>query len=92
MSAAAMRCGSWRLMWCRIVDVCCLPAPAHQPFSFNSLDLSTPEDLVWFDFSFTALQHILGHFGCGQLTLPHCSWASLLGSLPVLSAHSFASN
>ena len=32
------------------------------------------------------------HFGCGQLPLPHCSWASLLGSLPVLSAHSFASN
>ena len=26
------------------------------------------------------------------LTYPHCSWASLLGSLPVLSAHSFASN
>ena len=28
---------------------------------------------------------------CGQLTYPHC-WASLLGSLSVLSAHSFASN
>ena len=37
-------------------------------------------------------RHILGHFGCGQLTYPHCSWASLLGSLPVLSAHSFTSN
>ena len=24
--------------------------------------------LVWFDFCFTALQHILGHFGHGQLT------------------------
>ena len=24
--------------------------------------------------------------------MPHCSWASLLGSLPVFSAHSFASN
>ena len=48
--------------------------------------------MVWFDFGFTALQHILGHFGRGQLTYPHCSWASLLGSLPVLSAHSFASN
>ena len=23
--------------------------------------------LVWFDFCFTALQHILGHFGRGQL-------------------------
>ena len=49
-------------------------------------------DSFWFDFCFTALQHILGNFGCGQLTYPHCSWASLLGSLPVLSAHSFASN
>ena len=37
-----------------------------------------------FDFCFTALQHILGHFGRGQLP-SHCSWASLLGSLPVLS-------
>ena len=46
----------------------------------------------WFDFCFTALRHILGHFGRGQLTKPHCSWASLLGSLPVLSAHCFASN
>ena len=45
----------------------------------------------WFDFCFTALQHILRHFGCGQLAYPHCSWASLLGSLPVLTAHSFAS-
>ena len=50
------------------------------------------ESRVCFDFCFTALQHILGHFGRGQLTYPHCSWASLLGSLPVLSAHSFASN
>ena len=33
-----------------------------------------------------------GHLGLGQLTDPHCSWASLLGSLPVLSAHSFASS
>ena len=41
---------------------------------------------------FTALRHISGHFGFGQLTYPHCSWASLLGSLPVHSAHSFASN
>ena len=39
---------------------------------------------------FTALGHFSGHFGRGQLTTPHCSWASLLGSLPVLSAHSFA--
>ena len=53
---------------------------------------TTPLVWFWFDFCFTALQCILGHFGRGQLTYPHCSWASLLGSLPVLSAHSFASN
>ena len=47
---------------------------------------------VWFNFCFTALRHILGHFGRGQFTKPHCSWASLLGSLPVLYANSFASN
>ena len=47
---------------------------------------------IWSGFCFTAFQHILRHFGCGQLPLPHCSWAGLLGSLPVLSAHSFASN
>ena len=29
---------------CRIGDVCCLPAPAHQPFSFNTLDLSASEE------------------------------------------------
>ena len=29
---------------CKIGDVCCLPAPAHQPFSSNSLDLSDPEE------------------------------------------------
>ena len=29
---------------CRIGDVCCLSAPAHQPFSSNSLDLSAPEE------------------------------------------------
>ena len=41
---------------------------------------------------FMALWHILGHFGRGQLSYPHCSWTSLLGSLQVLSAHSFANN
>ena len=41
---------------------------------------------------FMALRHFSCHFGHSQLTYPHCSWASLLGSLPVLSAHSFASN
>ena len=29
---------------CRIGDICCLPAPAHQPFSFNSLGFSAPEE------------------------------------------------
>ena len=41
---------------------------------------------------FMALQHDLGHFRHCQLTHPHRSWASLLGSLSVLSAHSFTSN
>ena len=31
-------------------------------------------------------------FRRGQLASPHCSWTSLLGSLPVMSAHSFTSN
>ena len=48
--------------------------------------------VVFVCWCFTALRHFSGHFGHGQLTCPHCSWASLLGSLPVLSAHSFASN
>ena len=42
--------------------------------------------------SLTTLQHFSGHFGRGQLTYPHWSWASLLGSLPELSVHSFVSN
>ena len=46
----------------------------------------------WLYYCFTALRHILGHFERGHLAYPHCSWASLLGSLPVHSAHSFASN
>ena len=29
---------------CKIGDVCCLLAPAHQPVSSNSLDLSAPEE------------------------------------------------
>ena len=44
----------------------------------------------WLYWCFTAFRHILCHFGRGHLTYLHCSWASLLGSLPVLSAHSFA--
>ena len=28
----------------RIGNVCCLLAPAHQPLSFNSFDLSAPEE------------------------------------------------
>ena len=46
----------------------------------------------WLYWCFTALQHFSGHFGHGQLICSHCSWASLLGSLLVLSAHSFDSN
>ena len=41
---------------------------------------------------FTALQHISCNFRRGQLSYPHCSWAGLLGSLQVLSAHCFANN
>ena len=43
---------------------------------------------------FTALRHFSGHFEPGQFTYPHCSMtlAILLGSLSVLSAHSFVSN
>ena len=41
--------------------------------------------LVWFDFCFTALHHILGHFGCSQLPSPHCSWASLQYLVHILS-------
>ena len=41
---------------------------------------------------FTALRHFSGHFGWGQLTYQHWSWASLLCSLPILRAHSFPSN
>ena len=40
---------------------------------------------------FMTLRHILGHFRRSQLTYPHCSSASLLDSLPVLTAHSFVS-
>ena len=29
---------------CKIGDVCCLPALAHQPLFLNSLDLSAPEE------------------------------------------------
>ena len=35
---------------------------------------------------------LLRSFRAGQLNYPHCSRASILGSLPVLSAHYFASN
>ena len=41
---------------------------------------------------FTALWHFSGHFGRGQLNYPHCSWASLLGTLPLLCAHYVTSN
>ena len=43
---------------------------------------------------FMALRHFSDHFGRGQLAYmyPHCPRASLLCSLPVLSAHSSASN
>ena len=43
MSAAVMRCGLV-VDVCKIGDVCYLPAPAHQPFSSNSLNLTAPEE------------------------------------------------
>ena len=43
MSAATICCGL-AVDVCTIGDVCCLPVPAHQPFSSNSLDLSAPEE------------------------------------------------
>ena len=45
-----------------------------------------------FCWCFTVLRHFSGHFGRSQLIYPPCSLASLLGSLQVLSAHSFTSN
>ena len=44
MSAAAMCCGL-AVDVCKIGDVCCFPAPAHQPFSSISLDLTPPEEV-----------------------------------------------
>ena len=48
--------------------------------------------LLLLGWCFTALRYFPGHFGYGELIYPHCFWASLLGSLLVLSAHSFAIN
>ena len=54
---------------CKIWDACCLPAPSHQPFSSNSLDLSAPEEAysrnvrasgtlkVWYDCVFKIILH-----------------------------------
>ena len=60
----------------------------HIVFAWCSMNLL----LLLLCWSFTALWHFSCHFGRGELTYPHCSWASLLGSLPVLSAHSFTRN
>ena len=38
-----MGCGSWRLL-CVGLGCFCFQAPVHQPFSFNSLSLSVPEE------------------------------------------------
>ena len=55
----------------------------------NNAKISIVQLLCW---CFTALRHISGHFGRGQLSISPCSWARLLGSLQVLSAYSFANN
>ena len=52
----------------------CLPDPyilcnmdqVHQSIRFTSLSVPLTH-IIWFDFCFTALLHILGHFGRGQL-------------------------
>ena len=38
----------------------------HRGFTIQSTHVRSKD--FWFDFCFTALQHILGHFGRGQLT------------------------
>ena len=58
----------------------------------KNLTVQTALMLLLFCGCFMALRHFSGHFGCSQWTYQHCSWASLLGSLPVLSAHSFAND
>ena len=45
----------------------------HASYTLEGTDLENDESIkylgvVWFDFCFTALRHILGHFGRGQLT------------------------
>ena len=52
------------------------------------LDSDTMAVCLLLCWCFTALQSLFMSF----LTYPHCSWASLLGSLPELSVHSFVSN
>ena len=50
-------------------------------------------EAMLFCWCFTALRYFfLGHLGHSQLTYQHSSWASLVGSLPVLSAHFITTN
>ena len=83
-SSQGLHCHSICFVWMKEQSdqsLHCLPFCLHE--GAHRLD----KVAVW-----SALQHILDNFGCVQLTYTHCSWASLLGSLPVLSSHSFASN
>ena len=41
---------------------------AHEKKAAFVRTIDMPSILVWFDFCFTALQHILGNFGRGQLS------------------------
>ena len=82
---------------------CVLDKVKYGTFCHSHSKVNTP---IWLEFElirnmlpvgwvywwFTALRHILGHFGRSQLTKLHCSWASLLGSLLVHSTHFFANN
>ena len=61
---------------------------AHLPGKYVGSEIMKNKISLLLCWYFMAL-HILDNFGRGQLTYPRCSWASLLGSLPVLSAHSF---
>ena len=65
-------------------------------FAVKKLGAQAKKNVCVFQFGLISvlrpIQHIVGHFGRSQLSSSHCSWASLLGSLPVLSAHSFASS
>ena len=71
---------------CKIANVCCLPAPAHQPFSSNNLDLSAPEEAYRRNVRASGTLK-LGYEGCFKIlefllliSLPIASQMCLMGS------------